>query len=211
LQCRPSGAAPTEGESPRERAEELLARHRAEWLGPLDRPDWKATFERGLIRLEVPARELAAAAGELAGADALAWVETVWLESPTTSHLQGPLESPLLAGVRGLRLGTEKLGARALERLARSPHLGGLRRFYFSGNQANAALVRALAAGLSPERLTQLTLSFGQFDAEAADAMLAFRAFPRLRRLHVADRGLSDGSRAKLQAAFGRVLTTSSY
>src|SRR5947209_12141117 len=73
LQCRFHATAEKEPDhSPdRERLDDLLSRYQAEWLGPLNQPGWTCSFQRGLVHLKVPARELVAGAKQVAGTDAL--------------------------------------------------------------------------------------------------------------------------------------------
>src|SRR5262249_46004686 len=126
----------------RAREQEILAVHRAEWLGPLGELDWGWEFQRGLLR----------------GETTLAGLEGGWTG-------QGRVRE--WAWVAGLELaGVRAAGAVAL---AGSPHLGRLTSLNLRSNAIGDAGAAALAASPHLARLTSLDLgSSGIGDAGAA-------------------------------------------
>jgi uncharacterized protein (TIGR02996 family) len=151
-----------------DRAQELLAEHEAEWVGPL--PDWLDfwAFRRGWVEeAATTGRLFLSNAGELFR---LAPVRVLHLRdlgpaAPAVllHRLLGRLrhldlsDNPLgdvdvcllarsahLSELRGLNLGNTGVRSPGAQALADSPHLAGLTELYLSGNAIDAAGQRAL-------------------------------------------------------------------
>jgi uncharacterized protein (TIGR02996 family) len=204
------------------RQSHLLARHRDEWTGALQPYILDRHFHRGLLRVNMRARQMEDAAHDgLAATEKWAWVEAL-----TLRELGGlPLTlayCPLLAGVgalsvrdsqaggwansgagllassphlgrlRSLDLGGCGITAVTVAALGRSPHLGSLRELRLHNNPIGDAGLQALAE--SP-LLAQLTfLDLGYIEA-SDDGIRALTESPHLSpnvRIHLVTRGMAE-------------------
>jgi uncharacterized protein (TIGR02996 family) len=165
----------------------LLAQYGETWTAPLAPFLLDRHFWRGLLRVNLKASGLLAAAAAGQGAtEAWAWVEGLTLWELPGASVNALTACGLLAAAHSLsvrvdgagypgafalglsphvtRLGELHLcrcgiGSEGLTRLARSPHLTGLRRLYLDGNHIADDGVQALAASPLLAQLTVLDLS----------------------------------------------------
>jgi uncharacterized protein (TIGR02996 family) len=175
LQCERAGLP---AEDPRQRAlldreEDLWARHRRAWLGPVD--NWSTSLlpSRGLWSLTALGRSFAGK-GALAGTEAYAWVEGLRLKSLTAITLKKIAPAGLLGGLTALSLQGCPLrdaGVRALA-LADLSLLTDLDlRHCWIGNAGAATLAQT-----APRRLTRLDLRQNMIHATGIRRLAAWPA-----------------------------------
>jgi uncharacterized protein (TIGR02996 family) len=107
--------------------------------------------------------------------------------------------SPLIAGLRVLRLRENRIDDETATALAGSPHLSNLRKLDLSGNLIRAAGMRALAASPHLAGLTELDLSLNMLGQNGFRALGEGR-WPALEVLRL-DRCLMSGKALSLLAA----------
>jgi uncharacterized protein (TIGR02996 family) len=169
----------------RVRRNALMARHRAEWLGPLDnlgdvvlRPDGLVAltgYRRTMLTADLPA---------LAGAPELACVAECTLRlcgHALSAHDLRILESsPHLADLTGLYLLDNGLEAVALAAVVASPHLRRLVELRLGGNRLGDVGARMVASCPNLPRLTSLDLSRNGIGPDGAAALAGWAHGPRL-------------------------------
>src|SRR5439155_19737312 len=169
------------------RERELLARHEAEWVGPL--ADWLLawTFHRGFIEeVVVEAGTFLAHAEDLFGA---APVES--LHVPEAGAVSAECAAcPYLARFRRLRFGSddgdgEPLGDEGVAALARSPHLTGVEGVTFAVQQIGAGGLRALAGAPWLRSLRSLGLAQNEVGDTARTSALAAAPLEKLEVLNL--------------------------
>jgi uncharacterized protein (TIGR02996 family) len=170
------------------RRQELLARHRAEWLGPLARMSDVALRPDGLValtgyRLSVLTTDLPT----LVGTAEFAVVAECTLRlcgGVVSAREVGILAtSPHLAHVTGLFLQDNGLDAAAAGPLLHSPRAVRLVELRLGGNRLGDTGARALAASPNLPRVAVLDLSRNAIGPEGAAALARWPHAPRLTSL----------------------------
>jgi uncharacterized protein (TIGR02996 family) len=168
------------------RERELLARHGAEWIGPLGPICTPWRFEGGLARLTLPARRFVGRRFALAADEWLtrAWAAGLRLEQPVGRfQLAALAAAPHLAHIASLDLSGADLDDAAIRTLAASPHLGRLRRLDLGNNRLGDAGAAALSRAPWLDGLTELDLRNNEFTGVGAAELLTRLDPARLRRL----------------------------
>lgn len=140
---------------PARRAEQLLAPHRASWVGPIaQRVTWCELYRGFVEDIELDAAQFLATAPELYR---LAPVRRLILKKakPVIAELA---RSPHLARIVMLVLADQGLDDRDAQALAASPHLGKLVWLDLARNKIGMPGVEALAAATSLPKLRKLAL-----------------------------------------------------
>lgn len=221
LQCQPDAwnGQETPADSARRigRQDQLQTRYAAAWLGPLRSLPLPWEFRRGMLEVELDAREVKGRRLEqFSGSEAWAWVEGVtlhgltsprlgelagnpaWLSSVTTLRLVGEVRRTDMRALarmkwfgdlRRLDLEQTRIAEDAVAVLAEVPpgNLGQLS-FSRSGLTTRAAGYLSRSSGLAG--LTALDLRHNRLGDVAIEALLANLSLDRLTRLLLAGNGL---------------------
>lgn len=175
------------------RAEELLWRHEAEWLGPMRGRVRAWRFRRGLLEwVSVDAATFLAHADE--------WVRDTGLLGVHLRRIDGHLEAlaacPAVGRLSALYLGENELTNDQLRLLLRSPHLRQLRRLYLQCNRLDGDGAALVAGCPQLRRLHDLSLGRNFIGDGGVRALVESPYLTRLRRLDLLMTGLrGDGVR----------------
>ncbi|PCC75030.1 repeat-companion domain-containing protein [Nannocystis exedens] len=197
LQCASASATPSAAQDPWQRADALLRRHEAAWVGELrellgaaGQANYRPyTFHRGFVEeLHVPADVFAAAADRLLALAPLLR-SVCFMRPPRGGAFDGALaravaSRPELAVLRRLRLCHLELGDEACTGLLRSPHLHAPLELDLANNALGPASVAALLAAPFTAGHEAIDLWKNDIGDEGA-ALIAASAPPRLRRLRL--------------------------
>ncbi|MFO0926190.1 MAG: TIGR02996 domain-containing protein [Gemmataceae bacterium] len=176
------------------RADELLWRHEAEWLGPMRGRVRAWRFRRGLLEwVSVDAGTFLAHADE--------WVRGTGLLGVHLRRVDGHLEAlaacPALGRLSALYLGENDLTNDQLRLLLRSRHLRQLRRLYLQCNRLDEGGAALIAVCPHLRGLYDLSLGRNFVGDAGVRALVASPHLTRLRRLDLLMTGLrADGVRA---------------
>jgi uncharacterized protein (TIGR02996 family) len=189
----------------------LLKKHRAAWLAelpslggvfwhpaPNDRSPG-GIFERGFVNM-IKAESPTALLDTGERAFAVAPVQRLYMGWLGPRASRKFAQWPFLAHLRSL----EALGAvdRSVAELARSPHLGSLRRLKLAWCSITAAGVEALAGAKWLGELTHLDLSSNRIDESGACALAGAPHLERLRCLDLRSNPLTAAGRRVLRERF---------
>jgi uncharacterized protein (TIGR02996 family) len=173
----------------RRRAEELLARHRSEWVGEVEELAEAGRFVRGFLEsVTVSAKVFASNAARLFE---LAPVRTVRLLR-FKEVLARLVRCPHLERLTGLDLHSSFLDDTTLETLLRSPHLRRLQDLELSNNDLTTRGLSSLAVSARLDHLTRLEFGLNLAHGEAG-RVLAQAHLPALRELSLRSNALRDG------------------
>jgi uncharacterized protein (TIGR02996 family) len=171
------------------------------WLGPL--AAWgQWSHQRGLVSGVLDVGSLRShALAALAGTEAWAWVEELFLTDVQDSDIARLGANPLLSAIGSIRFPRSHIGPAGAQALAALPLWQKLSRLDLSGNDIGDEGLRALLAGRPPERLLTLDLCRAGLRRESGHHLAAARWLPRLEQLHLEGNQLGDQGAASLAHA----------
>ncbi len=185
---------------------ELLARRRRDWLGPLAElhPLSEPEFTRGLIRLTCSAEVLLAQADQ-----AVQWVENwAWVERVQLRNLLGVLDllhHPVLGQITGLELEPDPvgLGDEGVRTLLASPYLEQLLVLDLDRHRLGPAAARILADAEALTRLRRLCLSYNRIGDRGVQALAGSPHLGRLTSLYLNGNMIGEsGAQALLRSPY---------
>jgi uncharacterized protein (TIGR02996 family) len=204
LQCRCARlpAADPRRAGLQRREQELLARHREAWLGPLLRRAAGWRFERGLLALRAVARRCTGRVmAAVAASEEGAWVCSLRLQYLAAGAAARVAAAPLLAHLTVLELPYNRLGPRGVATVVSSPHLTRLTRLDLSGTGLGDEGAQALAAAPRLARLTALDLALNRIGAGGVAALAASDRLAGLGHLGLFGNDAGDRGAAALAAS----------
>jgi uncharacterized protein (TIGR02996 family) len=180
------------------RQRELLAEHRAEWLGPLRKLAPGSVFERGFVcHVSMPAEKFLAEARKVLAAHPVTRLHLTYVE---VLHLNRLAKCPQLEGMTSLDFLSIRPGDEAGLALGGCPHLGRLRELVLHGSTIQPRGVRALAASPYLNNLASLDLAANEFGDAGVAALTEAVGLPKLSRLDLAGNGVGSAGAAALAA-----------
>jgi uncharacterized protein (TIGR02996 family) len=171
------------------------------WLGPL--ASWgQWSHQRGLVSgsLEVASLRSHALAG-LAGTEAWAWVEELFIIGAQDNDVARLGANPLLSAIGSVRFTRGHLGPAGAQALGSLALWQKVDRVDLSGNDIGDRGLRALIAGRTPERLTTLDLSRTGLLPEGVAHLVQASWLRRLRHLVLEGNQIGDQGAATLANA----------
>jgi uncharacterized protein (TIGR02996 family) len=184
----------------KERQDELLRQHGAQWLGPLLAVAETYVWHHGLLHLGVKASALASPAAERLTADDFAWVEGVTVSGVSPEGAAHLAVLPWLLALTTLEL-RGSVGDEGATALAASPHVRNLRTLLLGSTGIGDVGVTALARSPTLIHLSVLSLALNQFRDEGAQALAASPHLAHLRQLNLAGNRIGHRGLPALRAA----------
>src|SRR5262249_17166071 len=166
------------------RISELEQQHRDTWAGPFAVAPREATFRRGLLAADCPARNFPLRAmTTLARTELACWLDRLTLRRFTAKDRPRIARCPLLAAVPALRIQGSRSQPSGLAALLESPHLGRLRALDLSEYGALSGANFSVVTQADLPALNEIHLSLVGFGDDNAAALTGTAWFERLQTL----------------------------
>jgi uncharacterized protein (TIGR02996 family) len=200
IQCRLARLGESdEAAELKQREAELLAKHKAEWLGPLGGEGFYTRFHRGLVGVWPRAHSLRGKRFPHPPLECLAWVDGLHIHDPIVETVTNLARSPHWTCLTCLDLTSggyysdeevdhppAGMGPQGGVTVASWPVLSRVTELNLMGNDIGAEGMAALAALSNLERLRILKLGYNNLRDEGAEALASTRSMTNLTVLWLA-------------------------